>query len=129
MSANHPYLLPRGLNWEGRSSDGIGRMHNEKHLSLPPHDHARARSTALRPDVFDWEPILEREENRSSQGKTLKSGWDRLKLSPRTIAEVGGANVEHNANLTSKATVSKRWVFKHTFVNYIHPNQSNIKVC
>ena len=27
MSANHPFLQPRGLNCEGHSSDGIGRMH------------------------------------------------------------------------------------------------------
>ena len=51
--------------------------------------------------VFDWESILESEENKSTWRKTLKSGWDRLKLNPCTIAEVGGANVEHNGNLTS----------------------------
>ena len=50
---------------------------------------------------FNLESILEREENRSTRRKTRKSGRDRLKLDPRTIAEVGGANVEHNANLTS----------------------------
>ena len=38
---------------------------------------------------------------RTTQSKTLKSGSDRLKLDPHTIAEVGGANVEHNTNLTS----------------------------
>ena len=29
MPANHPYLQPRGRNYEGRSSDGIGRMHKK----------------------------------------------------------------------------------------------------
>ena len=44
---------------------------------------------------------MEIEENRSStRKKTLKSGWDRLKLNPRTIAGVGGAYVARNAILT-----------------------------
>ena len=42
--------------------------------------------------------------------KPLKSGWDQLKLRPRTIAEVGGANEEYNANMTSKTFQSIRWV-------------------
>ena len=37
----------------------------ERHLRLPPNGHAWSRSTAPRPDDFDWESILEREENRS----------------------------------------------------------------
>ena len=37
--------------------------------------------------------------NRSSRRKALKWGWDGQKLSPRSIAEVEGANVECNANL------------------------------
>ena len=45
--------------------------------------------------------FLEREENRSTRRKILQSGWDRLKLSSLTIAEVGGAYVKHNPNLTS----------------------------
>ena len=53
-------------------------------------------------DVFDWESILARVENRGNRRKTLKSGWDRLKLSPHTIAEVGGTNVEYSANQTSQ---------------------------
>ena len=45
---------------------------------------------------------MAREENWSSWRKTLKSGRDQLNLSPHTIAEVGGKNVEYNANLTSQ---------------------------
>ena len=44
---------------------------------------------------------MAREENWSTWRKTLKAGRDQLKLSPLTIAEVGGANEEYNANLTS----------------------------
>ena len=54
------------------------------------------------PDVFDRKSILEREENQSTQRKTLKSGWDGLKLSPHMITEVGDSNVEYNANRTSQ---------------------------
>ena len=63
--ANHSYLQPRGLNCEGHSSDGIGRMHME--------GASGCRQTAMHDpgaqypghaDVFDWESILEREENR-----------------------------------------------------------------
>ena len=103
LAANHPYLQPPGLNCTGRSSDRIGQMHiHERSLRLPPNSHAWSWSTALRPDVFYCEPILEREGKQSTWGKTLMSGWDRLKLSPHMIPEVGGANVEYNAHLTSQ---------------------------
>ena len=95
VSTNHLYLQPRGLNCKGRSSDRISRM------------HMKGVSSCRQMVVFVWELILEREENQSTLRKTRKSGWDRLKLNPSTIVEVGGANVEYNAKLTSQGILHR----------------------
>lgn len=98
VSANHPYLQP-----QGNSSTGSAQRMWKAPQWLPPEGYARSHSTAPKPHVFDWESLLDREENWINQRKTVKSVWDRLKLSPRTIAEVAGTNVEQIANLTSQA--------------------------
>ena len=74
----------------------------ERHLRLPPNSHACDPEAQHPGQMFlTGSRFLEREGNRSTRRKTLQSGWDRLKLRPRTIAELGGVNVEYNANLTS----------------------------
>ena len=52
-SLNNLYLQPEGLFCEGRSSNGVGQMHFEKRLWLPPNGHQWSQSTAAKPDVFD----------------------------------------------------------------------------
>jgi len=64
-----------------------------------------------------------------------KSGWDRLKLSPHT-AEVGGANVEYNANLTSKGrpapetmspSLFEQWLWIFFYVSHNFVTQSSVR--
>ena len=64
-----------------------------------------------------------------------KSGWDRLKLSPHT-AEVGGANVEYNANLTSKGrpapetmspSLFEEWLGIFFYVSHNFVTQSSVR--
>ena len=67
--------------------------------------------------------VLEREENRSTRGETLESGWDRLWLNPRTIAQERGVNVEYNVNLSPPGvTAQDTRMVAHPDIN---PNQLN----
>ena len=73
---------------------GASKAAAKRPCMIPEHS-SEARCYWLSVDFRD------REKNRTIQRQTLKSGWDRLKLSPRAIAQVRGANVEHNAYQTS----------------------------
>lgn len=119
VSANHPYLHP-----EGRSSTGSAQCMGKVPQWLPPEGYAWSHSTAPKPHVFDWESLLEREENWSTRRKTIKSVWDWLKLSPHTIVEEWGTNVEHIANLTSTGTHRDTRIVAHPDIH--HTQQDTI---
>ena len=67
--------------------------------------------------------VLEREENWNTRGETLESGWDRLRLNPRTITQERGVNVEYNVNLIPPGiTAQGTRMVAHPDIN---PNQLN----
>ena len=124
MPSNHPYWKPWGLTWKGCSSNGIGQMHRKGTSGCC--QTVMYDPGAKHPDQMFWtgSRALERGGNRSTRGETLESGWDRLRLNPRMIAQERGVNVEYNVSLTPPGiTAHGTRVVAHRDIN---PNQLNI---
>ena len=95
VSANHSYWQPGGCIATGAAQQ---RQQNacERRLNGCRQMVMHVAGAQHPSQMFFWLGV-----DFWSGRKIHKLGWDRLKLGPRTIAELGEANVEYNVNLTS----------------------------